>query len=213
MGAWFWINWGPGEWNCVREWLQHCNVNCWNVSIFIRFFMPCPDFAPLSLSPSYLGQGKQLTQNYLVQKGLTLTNILSSDGEYTEKFMTMQHFLCALLGIHVSVWSHTRLSMMSTVQEHFQHRRTALFLCDCLVGGSNPLLHACIVISRWTKIYSALHCMWMKTLSVWLHCRWMWLHCRWKNNNFLCDCTVAERKPFLLAALSLKIVSMRLCCR
>ena len=48
MGAWFWINWGGGEWSCVREWWQHCSVNCWNVSIFTGVFLPRPNFAPLS---------------------------------------------------------------------------------------------------------------------------------------------------------------------
>ena len=50
MGAWFWINWGRGEWNCVREWWQHRKVNCQNVSIFIGFFLSHPNSAPLSSS-------------------------------------------------------------------------------------------------------------------------------------------------------------------
>ena len=32
----------------VRECWQYCNVNCQNVSIFIVFFLPHPNFAPLS---------------------------------------------------------------------------------------------------------------------------------------------------------------------
>ena len=48
MGAWFWINWGGGEWSCVRKWWQHSSVNCWNVNIFIGGFPPRPNFAPLS---------------------------------------------------------------------------------------------------------------------------------------------------------------------
>ena len=39
MGAWFWTNWGEGEWSCVKQWRQHCNVNCQNVSIFIGFVL------------------------------------------------------------------------------------------------------------------------------------------------------------------------------
>ena len=59
-----------GSWRMrVREWWQHCSVNCGNVSIFIGFFMPYPNFAPLSPSIT-LGQGKRLNQNYLIQKGL-----------------------------------------------------------------------------------------------------------------------------------------------
>ena len=48
IGAWCWINWEGGEWNCLREWWQHCNVNCRNVITFIGFFMPQPNFVPLS---------------------------------------------------------------------------------------------------------------------------------------------------------------------
>ena len=47
-GTWFWINWGGGKWRCVRERWQLCNVHCWNVSVFIGFFQPRPNFAPLS---------------------------------------------------------------------------------------------------------------------------------------------------------------------
>ena len=47
MGAWFWINWEGGEWNCAWEWWQYCSVNCWNVSISIGFFLPYPNSAPL----------------------------------------------------------------------------------------------------------------------------------------------------------------------
>ena len=48
MSAWFWINRGRGEWNCVRQWWQHCNVNCRNVNIFYQGFPASPNFAPLS---------------------------------------------------------------------------------------------------------------------------------------------------------------------
>ena len=50
MGVGFWINWWGGERNCIREWWQHCNVNCRNVSIFIGSFLSQPNFAPLSPS-------------------------------------------------------------------------------------------------------------------------------------------------------------------
>ena len=56
MGAWFWLNWGGGEWNCVREWWQYCNVNCWNVSIFISFFS-CPTKTLLLSAPILRGLG------------------------------------------------------------------------------------------------------------------------------------------------------------
>ena len=48
MDVWFWVNWWEGQSNCIREWWQHCNVNCRNVSIFIGFFLSHPNFAPLS---------------------------------------------------------------------------------------------------------------------------------------------------------------------
>ena len=60
-------NWGGGVWS-----LQS---NCQNVSIFIVcfVFLPHPSFAPLSPSITW-SRGKQLTQNYLVQKELRFHN-------------------------------------------------------------------------------------------------------------------------------------------
>ena len=69
MCAWFWISRGGGEWSCVREWQQHCNVNHQNVSIFFLGggFLPHPNLL-LLLAPMLRGLGEAIHSELLGTK-------------------------------------------------------------------------------------------------------------------------------------------------
>ena len=65
MGAWFWINWGGGEWSCVREMLA---VEMW--AFLSRFSCPTPTV--LLLAPILLGQGEVTHSELLDTKRVKL---------------------------------------------------------------------------------------------------------------------------------------------
>ena len=67
MGAWLWINWGGGEWSCVSECWQHCNVKCQILSFYHVFSVPA-QLAPLSCNITWARRSD--SQNHLVWKGL-----------------------------------------------------------------------------------------------------------------------------------------------
>ena len=43
-----WINWRGGEWNCIRQYWQYCDVNCWNWAFLSVSPAPWNNFAPRS---------------------------------------------------------------------------------------------------------------------------------------------------------------------
>ena len=78
MDVWFWINWWGGEWNCIRKWWQHCNVNCRNFSIFISFFLSHPNLAPLSPNTQkYLPGMKRVNLSHTAVKPRLTQGLLS----------------------------------------------------------------------------------------------------------------------------------------
>ena len=91
-GCLFYIKWGGGEWKCVREWWQHCNVNCQNVSIFSGFSCPTPTL--LLLAPILLG-----LRNATHLDLLGMERVKKRGAIHGEPDIILRHWICANLRV------------------------------------------------------------------------------------------------------------------
>ena len=71
MGAWFYINLGGGDWNCVREWWKHCSVEMW--AFLSGFFFSCPTPTLLRFATKLIGLGEATHSELLGTKRVNET--------------------------------------------------------------------------------------------------------------------------------------------